>query len=95
VKVSVVAGGVTHAAEVPDGANLVVLTGVRKFPHPHLKFKCGMGKCGTCASRVLEGGEHLPAPSAKEAERLGPRIAEGWRLMCQLWPQHDITISQE
>jgi ferredoxin len=95
VIVTIVARGTPHSGEVPAGANLVVLTGVRKFPHPHLRFKCGMGKCGTCASRVLDGGEHLPAPNWKEQERLGERLAQGWRLMCQLWPEHDLTITQE
>ncbi|MCS6892148.1 MAG: 2Fe-2S iron-sulfur cluster-binding protein [Rhodovarius sp.] len=92
---TILAGGVSYSEALPDGSNLVVRAGVRKFPWPHLKYKCGMGKCGTCASRVLAGAEHLPEPNWKEREKLGARLAEGWRLMCQLWPTHDLTITQE
>lgn len=81
--------------EVADHTNLVVRTGIRKFPYPHLKYKCGMGKCGTCASRVLAGAEHLPAPNWKEEKVLGERLAQGWRLCCQLWLTHDLTLTQD
>jgi ferredoxin len=53
-----------------------------------------MGKCGKCASRVIAGGEHLPAPSWKEEKVLGARIADGFRLCCQIWLTHDIDIEQ-
>lgn len=94
-QVTVVAAGAAHEGEVPDKGNLVVRAGVKKFPWPHLKYKCGMGKCGTCAARVLSGAEHLPGPSWKERERLGARLDAGWRLMCQLWVEHGITITQD
>jgi ferredoxin len=81
--------------EVADNTNLVVRAGVKKFPFPHLKYKCGMGKCATCACRVLAGAEHLPAPNWKEEKILGPRLAAGWRLGCQLWLSQDITLTQD
>jgi hypothetical protein len=45
--------------------------------------------------RVLQGGEHLPAPNWKETQRLGDRIAHGFRLVCQLWITHDIELAQD
>lgn len=88
-------GGGTFAGEVPDNANLVVRAGVRKFPWPHLRYGCGMGKCAKCACRVLSGAEHLPAPNWKEEKQLGPRLAEGYRLVCQIWLSHDIALAQD
>lgn len=87
--------GERHTGEVADNTNLVVCAGVRRYPFPHLKFKCGMGKCTTCACRVLAGAEHLTPPNAKEIERLGPRLAAGYRLMCQIWLTHDIELAQD
>jgi ferredoxin len=88
-------GGQAHTGEVRDGANLVVQAGIRQFPYPHLRYRCGMGKCGTCACRVLAGGEHLPEPNWKEKKLLGDeRLAGGERLMCQLWLSRDLEISQ-
>lgn len=87
--------GETFSGEVAEGANLVVLAGVRRFPFPHLSYGCGMGKCGKCACRVLEGSEHLAAPNWKETERLGDRLGEGYRLVCQLWLSGDIELAQD
>jgi ferredoxin len=87
--------GARHQGTVPDGANLVVLAGVRRFPFPHLAYGCGMGKCGKCACRVLAGGTDLPPPNWKETKILGAeRLAAGERLMCQLWLDHDIELAQ-
>ena len=87
--------GEVFADEVADNSNLVVRTGVRRFPYPHLTFGCGMGKCGKCACRVLQGNENLPEPNWKETKRLGERIARGYRLVCQLWISHDIELEQD
>jgi ferredoxin len=88
-------GGVNLVAAVQDNTNLVVRAGIRKFPYPLLRYGCGMGQCGKCACRVLEGAEHLPPPNWKEARRLGPRLEQGYRLCCQLWLHHDITLEQD
>ena len=87
--------GQVHTGEVKDNTNLVVRAGIRQFPYPHLRYGCGMGKCARCASRVLSGGEHLPPPNWKEEKLLGELLGEGYRLMCQLWIQHDIELEQD
>ena len=87
--------GDTVSDEVAADTNLVVRTGIRRFPYPHLTYGCGMGKCGKCACRVIAGGEHLPAPNWKETKRLGERIETGFRLVCQLWITHDIELAQD
>jgi ferredoxin len=87
--------GQVFSDDVADNSNLVVRTGVRKFPYPHLTFGCGMGKCGKCACQVLAGGDNLPVPNWKETKRLGERIDAGFRLMCQLWITHDIELMQD
>jgi ferredoxin len=87
--------GQTFRGEIADGANLVVCAGIRKFPFPHLSYGCGMGKCGKCTCRVLSGNEHLPAANWKEARQLGPKIADGYRLACQLWLHHDLELVQD
>ena len=85
----------TFTDEVPDNANLVVRAGIKNYPWPHLRYGCGMGKCAKCACRVLSGAEHLPAPNWKEEKQLGDRIAEGYRLVCQIWLTHDVSLVQD
>lgn len=89
------ANGQRHEGEVKEGTNLVVKAGIKQFPYPNLKYRCGMGKCGTCTSHILKGGEHLPEPNWKEKKLLGDRLALGYRLCCQLWIQHDLELTQE
>ena len=45
---------------VTENTNLVVQAGIKKFPYPYLKYKCGMGTCGTCASLIISGKNNLP-----------------------------------
>jgi ferredoxin len=87
--------GQTYEDEVQDNTNLVVRAGIRKFPYPHLRYGCGMGKCATCTCRVIRGAEHLPEPNWKEKKLLGERLEQGFRLACQLWLSHDIELSQD
>lgn len=87
--------GEVHTGTVKENTNLVVRAGIKDFPYPNLAYKCGMGKCATCACKVLAGGEHLPAPNWKEKKQLGERIEEGYRLVCQLWLTHDIELTQD
>lgn len=87
--------GQTYAEEVKSKTNLVVRAGIKQFPYPHLSYECGMGKCAKCACKVLSGAEHLPAPNWKEKKQLGTRVDEGYRLICQLWLEHDIELEQE
>jgi ferredoxin len=44
---------------------------------------------------VLSGAEHLPEPNWKEQQRLGPRLQQGYRLVCQLWLKHNIELAQD
>lgn len=87
--------GQTYTEVVNENTNLVVRAGIKQFPYPNLQYKCGMGKCATCACRVLSGAEHLPEPNWKEKKQLGDRIREGYRLVCQLWITHDIELTQD
>lgn len=87
--------GQTFTDIVKENANLVVLAGIKRFPFPHLRYGCGMGKCAKCACHVIAGGEHLPPPNWKEKKRLGEHINQGYRLACQLWLTHDIELAQD
>jgi len=87
--------GKTHQGEVAVNSNLVVKAGIKQFPHPNLRYGCGMGKCGKCACRVLSGADQLPEPNWKEKRRLGGHLDDGYRLMCQLWINHDIELEQD
>jgi ferredoxin len=87
--------GQTYRDEVKPGANLVVRAGIRQFPYPNLSYECGMGKCAKCACKVLAGAEQLPPPNWKEKKQLGTRLDEGYRLICQLWLEHDIELLQD
>ena len=85
----------TFVDEVKDNTNLVVMAGIKKFPFPHLRYECGMGKCAKCACRVLGGADQLPAPNWKEKKQLGERLDQGFRLACQLWIHQDIELRQD
>lgn len=87
--------GQVYRDEVQPNTNLVVRAGIRQFPYPNLSYQCGMGKCASCACRVLAGAEHLPPPNWKEKKQLGDRLAQGYRLVCQLWLEQDIELAQE
>lgn len=88
-------GGQVYRDEVKENTNLVVRAGIKQFPFPNLRYGCGMGKCAKCASRILKGAELLPAPNWKEKKQLGPRLDEGYRLVCQLWLNHDLELVQD
>ena len=94
-KILIQKNGQTHTGEVKENTNLVVRAGIRQFPFPNLSYGCGMGKCGKCASRILAGGENLPEPNWKEKKRLGGMVEQGCRLMCQLWINHDLELTQD
>lgn len=87
--------GQTFEDEVKPSTNLVVRAGIKQFPYPNLRYECGMGKCSKCACRVIAGAEHLPPPNWKEKKQLGERLAQGYRLTCQIWLEHDIELVQE
>jgi len=86
-------GGQVIQQEVNANSNLVVLAGIKKFPH--LKYGCGMGKCTKCTIKVLSGAEGLPEPNWKEQKMLGERLNDGFRLACQLYISEDLVITQD
>ncbi len=95
-KITIHRDGQAHQGDIPADSNLVVLAGIRKFPHPHLSYKCGMGKCSTCKSRIVAGGEQLDEPNWREKKTLGDAaLEEGYRLVCQLRIFEDLEIEQQ
>ena len=86
--------GQTFQDEVKAGSNLVVRAGIKQYPYPHLAYQCGMGKCATCACKIIAGAENLPPPNWKEKKQLGERLDQGYRLACQLWLEHDLELEQ-
>ncbi len=93
--VKVILGDNVFEQKVDLDSNLVVQAGIKKFPFPHLKYKCGMGSCGTCASKIVSGGEGLIKPTWKEIKVLKDRLDLGYRLVCQFRVKHDLIIKQE
>jgi ferredoxin len=87
--------GQVHVGDVAPKSNLVVRAGIKQFPYPNLRYECGMGKCAKCACRVLDGAAHLPPPNWKEKKQLGALLDTGYRLICQLWIEHDIVLFQD
>jgi ferredoxin len=94
-KIIVHKNGQVHQGEVKENTNLVVRAGIRQFPYPNLAYGCGMGKCGKCTSRIIDGGENLAEPNWKEKKILGERLELGYRLICQLWINHDLELTQD
>lgn len=94
-KITLHKNGQIHEGEVKENTNLVVRAGIRKFPFPHLSYGCGAGRCGRCACVILRGSEHLSEPNWKEQKILGDRVAQGYRLACQLWFSHDAELTQD
>lgn len=80
---------------VEKNVNLVVQAGIKKFPIPHLKYKCGMGTCGTCASIIISGAKNIDEPNWKEIKILKEKIKLGYRLTCQFRVSNDIEIKQD
>jgi ferredoxin len=79
--------------DVKEGANLVVLAGIKQFPK--LKYGCGMGKCTKCTCKVLKGMKELDPPNWKEDKMLGELVGENYRLTCQFSIKADIELTQE
>ena len=71
-------------SKVNSNVNLLVQAGIKKFPFPHLKYKCGMGTCGTCCVKIISGHKNLENPTWKEIKILKDKIKLGYRLSCQI-----------
>ncbi|WP_301170317.1 2Fe-2S iron-sulfur cluster binding domain-containing protein [Brevibacillus nitrificans] len=48
-----------------------------------LSYKCLQGHCGKCCVQVTTGSSTLTKPNAREQEKLGTKLAQGYRLACQ------------
>ena len=87
-------GNEVFEQNVKENTNLVVQAGIKKYPFPYLKYKCGMGTCGTCASKIISGAENLSEPTWKEIKVLKDKLKLGYRLACQFRVFRDIEIEQ-
>ncbi len=57
-----------------------------------LKMVCGgVGNCTTCRVRVVAGDW---PPGKTDRERLGARVAQGWRLACQYVPRGPLSVER-
>ena len=93
--VKIIHNNICYEENVSNNTNLVVQAGIKKFPYPYLKYKCGMGTCGTCASLIISGKKNLPEPTWKEVKVLKEKLDLGYRLACQFRISHDIEIRQD
>lgn len=58
-----------------------------------IPYKCASGNCGTDRVLIESGAEHCSRIRAKEHERLGPDIEEGYRLACQTYVEGDVVVT--
>lgn len=76
---------------VAPGPTLLEISKMNGIPHADV---CGgRARCSTCRTRILDGLDTLPAPSATEAKVLA-RISAGEdiRLACQVRPQAPLKV---
>ena len=92
--VKIIHGDEVFEQNVKENTNLVVQAGIKKYPFPYLKYKCGMGTCGTCSSKIISGAENLSEPTWKEIKVLKDKLNSGYRLACQFRVFYDIEIKQ-
>ena len=93
--VKIIRGEEVFEKEVEENTNLVVQAAIKQYPFPYLKYKCGMGTCGTCSSIIISGGKNLDEPTWKEVKVLKEKLNSGYRLACQFRVLHDIELEQE
>lgn len=48
-----------------------------------LAYKCQQGHCGKCTVQLMAGSTLLASPTHQEQEKLGRKLAQGYRLACQ------------
>jgi len=92
--VKIIHGDEVFEQDVNENTNLVVQAGIKKYPFPYLQYKCGMGTCGTCSSKIISGAQNLSEPTWKEIKVLKEKIDLGYRLACQFRVFHNIVIKQ-
>ena len=92
--VKIIHGDEVFEQDVNENTNLVVQAGIKKYPFPYLQYKCGMGTCGTCSSKIISGAENLSKPTWKEIKVLKEKLDLGYRLACQFRVFRNIVIKQ-
>ena len=92
--VKIIHGDEVFEQDVNENTNLVVQAGIKKYTFPYLQYKCGMGTCGTCSSKIISGAENLSKPTWKEIKVLKEKLDLGYRLACQFRVFHNIVIKQ-
>ena len=76
---------------VPAGGGKTVLE-LSAATGDRLRTVCGgLGNCTSCRIRVVSGV--WPA-GRTDRERLGPLVAQGWRLACQYAPRSPVTVER-
>lgn len=80
--------------KLDKNTNLVVQAGIKNFPFPYLKYKCGMGSCGTCECFIISGKENISEPTWKEKKILKEKLSLGFRLACQFRILNDVDLKQ-
>lgn len=89
--------GTDKSIEVGKGANLhraLVLAGFS--PHTGLLryLNCqGMGLCGSCWVRIIDGEQNLSSPTKMETLNIRRPLKHGRRLSCQIRVYGDCTIA--
>jgi len=89
--------GSDKSIEVGKGSNLrraLLLAGMTPHQGLYRPLNCqGMGLCGTCSVRVVQGEENLSPPTKMEQVNLRRPLAHGYRLSCQTRVYGDCTIA--
>ncbi len=80
-----------RSVRVAPGSTLLEVSRMNGIPHADV---CGgRARCSTCRTRILEGSETLPPPSATEAKVLSRIGADAnVRLACQIRPQANMRV---
>lgn len=72
---------VAMTVNVPEGTRIIEIS---EKIGAGITYGCREGECGTCLTRVIDGGEHLSDPSALELRVLKENLAgHNDRLACQ------------
>ena len=72
---------VALTVNVPSGTRIIEIS---EKVGSGITYGCREGECGTCLTRVIEGGEHLSEPSVLEQRVLKENLAgRNDRLACQ------------
>lgn len=85
--------GEQQPVEIPEDINLSLMEVLKASEYNILATCGGMALCATCHVQVLEGLDHLPAPSDGEMDMLDTLPDAGFdsRLACQIRVQENLN----